>query len=53
MLPSGTSIRPPSGEVRLLSWVSTSAIRFAASWAMVVMTNTMESIMTEARICTP
>ena len=52
------SVLPPasapfSGEVRELSWVSTSAIRSAHSDAMVVMMNTMESIITDIRICTP
>ena len=50
MEPSFTSVTAFSGLVRLLRSVRTSTIRSADSMDMVIMTNTMESIMRLMRI---
>ena len=53
MLPSLTSLTPFSGLTRSDFCSRTSAIRRADSADMVIMTNTMDSIISEDRICTP
>ena len=53
ILPSFTSVRPFSGDLRLLSCSMTSAIRLADSVAIDVMTNTIVRIIIALKICTP
>ena len=51
--PLATSRAPPSGEVSDAEWVSTSAMRFADSAAMVVMTKMKASMSMAVRIWMP